>query len=72
MAKKKSTPPQKEFIAFWDDTLIGIAPENEILGYIKEYIDDNQLEEDEAMYIRVFELGPKKDIFIAKQFEVFF
>jgi hypothetical protein len=65
MAKKKTTAPEKQYIAFDEnsDTVILIGTLKEVGEAIEEYADSEGFDVDEVSgFIKVYELGPQKDL----------
>jgi len=72
MPRKKA--PQTQYIAIDDnsDEVLAVGNREEICNAVHVHIDSNSLDEDEIEHIKVFELGPEKNLFVERQFEVSF
>ena len=65
MAKKKTTAPEKQYIAFDEnnDTVVLIGTLKEVGEAVEEYADSEGFDVDEVSgFIKVYELGPQKDL----------
>ena len=65
MAKKKTTAPEKQYIAFDEDndTVILIGTLKEVGEAVEEYADSEGFDADGVEdFIKVYELGPQKDL----------
>lgn len=65
MAKKKTTAPEKQYIAFDEnnDTVILIGTLKEVGEAVEEYADSEGFDVDEVDgYVKVYELGPQKGL----------
>ena len=65
MAKKKTTAPEKQYIAFDEnnDTVVLIGTLKEVGEAVEEYADSEGFDVDEVSgFIKVYELGQQKDL----------
>lgn len=72
MSRKKA--PQTQYIAFDDnhDEIIAVGNREEVTNAIHVHIYDNELDEDAYDNIKIFELGPEKNLFVETKYEVSF
>jgi len=64
MPSKKA--PQTQYIAFDDanDELIAVGTRDQVTEAVTIHIDSNALDEDEYGEIKIFELGPEKNLLV--------
>lgn len=65
MSKKKTTPNEKQYIAYdeLNDDLIWVGPLKGVVEAVEDYIDVEDLTLDEVeSNVHIYELGPKKDL----------
>ena len=67
MPRKKA--PQTKYIAFDDNNeeVIAVGTYDQVTEAVNAYIDSNVLDEDEWEGIKVFELGPEKNLLVDVQ-----
>ena len=73
MPRKKA--PQTQYIAIDNDRdeVIRVGNREEVVEAVRVHIDSCQLDEDEIeVNLKVFELGPEKNLFVEKLLEVSF
>lgn len=72
MPRKKA--PKTQYIAIDNDRdeVIRIGNREEVVEAVRVHIDTCALDEDEVDNITIFELGPEKNLFVERQFEVSF
>lgn len=60
---KKTTTPTRKFIAIddYEGMVIGMGTYKEVKDAVEEFVNDNEISEDEIdNYIEIYELGSKK------------
>ena len=72
MPRKKA--PQTQYIAIDNDRdeVIRVGNREEVTDAVRVHIDTWALDEDEVENIKIFELGPEKNLFVEKLLEVSF
>ena len=72
MPRKKA--PQTQYIAIDNDRdeVIRVGNREEVVEAVRVHIDTCALDEDEVDNIKIFELGPEKNLFVERLFEVSF
>ncbi len=72
MPRKKA--PQTQYIAIDNDRdeVIAVGNRDQVTEAVTVHIDSNSLDEDELEFIRIFELGSEKSLYVQKQLEVSF
>jgi hypothetical protein len=72
MSRKKA--PQTQYIAIDDSSeeLIAVGNREEVTNAVHVYVDSSSLDLDELDHIKIFELGPEKNLLVEAKYEVSF